>query len=128
SMMRKAGGLGSGGDGNPGEVPATVASRHRRTVEMARRERDRSRSVRTIPARSRPIRWDVAPPALLPAVDPATWALHVRLSAGDTAAREELVAHYEGHARSLARRFFRHREPLEDLVQVSLEALLLALD
>jgi RNA polymerase sigma-B factor len=37
------------------------------------------------------------------------------------------VQHYEGHARSLAKRFYRQREPLEDLQQVALEALLLAL-
>jgi RNA polymerase sigma-B factor len=61
-------------------------------------------------------------------MEPSTWLLHVRLAGGDTGARAELVARYETHARALARRFYRHREPLEDLVQVALEALLLALD
>lgn len=111
-------------------MPATVAPRLRRTVELARRELDRSLAARTIPVRTRALRWspELAEPALLPAMEPAVWFLHVRLAAGDLAAREELVARYEGHARALARRFYRHREPLEDLVQVALEALLLALD
>jgi RNA polymerase sigma-B factor len=81
-----------------------------------------------MPVRTRPLRWSLAPPAVLPAMDPSTWYLHTRLAGGDPTAREELVARYEGHARALARRFYRHREPLEDLVQVALEALLLALD
>jgi RNA polymerase sigma-B factor len=81
-----------------------------------------------MPVRTRPLRWNTAPAALLPAMDPATWMLHVRLAGGDDTARDELVRRYEGHARALARRFFRHREPLEDLVQVALEALLLALE
>jgi RNA polymerase sigma-B factor len=109
-------------------VPTAVAARANRTVEHARRERDRARAARTMPARTRPLRWSVAEPALLPAMEPSTWALHVRLAGGDTAAREQLVERYEGHARALARRFYRHREPLDDLAQVALEALLLALD
>lgn len=109
-------------------VPTAVAPPLRRTVELAGRERDRARSARTMPTRTRPLRWSTAAPALLPAMEPATWWLHVRLAGGDLAARDELVACYESHARALARRFYRHREPLEDLVQVALEALLLALD
>lgn len=97
-------------------------------MELARRERDRARAARTMPVRSRPLRWSVAPPALLPAMDPSTWYLHTRLAGGDVDARDELVARYDAHARALARRFYRHREPLDDLVQVALEALLLALD
>jgi RNA polymerase sigma-B factor len=108
-------------------MTTAVASRFRRTAELARKERDRARSARTWPARTRSLRWDVAPGALLPAMEPHTWWLHVRLDGGDTSAREELVRRYEAHARVLARRFYRHREPLEDLVQVALEALLLAL-
>jgi RNA polymerase sigma-B factor len=61
-------------------------------------------------------------------MEPSTWLLHVRIANGDACARADLVARYESHARALARRFYRHREPLEDLVQVALEALLLALD
>jgi RNA polymerase sigma-B factor len=109
-------------------MATAVAPRVRRTVELARRERDRARAARTLPIRTRPLRWNVAEPAVLPAMDPSTWWLHVRLTSGDTAARDELVGRYEAHTRALARRFYRHREPLEDLVQVALEALLLALD
>ena len=115
-------------NGKPSRVPTAVAPRVRRTAELARRERDRARAARTMPVRARPLRWSTAEPALLPAMDPATWFLHLRLTSGDTAARDELVGRYENHARALARRFYRHREPLEDLVQVALEALLLALD
>ena len=115
-------------NGKRSMVSTVVAPRVRRSVELARRERDRARAARTMPVRSRPLRWSTAEPALLPAMDPATWFLHLRLTSGDTAARDELVVRYENHARGLARRFYRHREPLEDLVQVALEALLLALD
>ena len=115
-------------NGKPSEVPTALAPGLRRTVELARRERDRARALRTMPMRTRPLRWSTAAPAPLPAMDPATWTLHVRHASGDDDARDELVQRYEGHARALARRFYRHREPLEDLVQVALEALLLALD
>ena len=109
-------------------MATALAPRVRRTVELARRERDRARAARTLPIRTRPLRWNVAPPAVLPAMEPSTWWLHIRVTGGDAAARDELVTRYEAHTRSLARRFYRHREPLEDLVQVALEALLLALD
>lgn len=42
--------------------------------------------------------------------------------------RAALLAEYEPNARALAHRFYRHGEPLEDLVQVALEALLVAID
>lgn len=47
---------------------------------------------------------------------------------GDHAAREVLVSRYMGLARSLARRYGRSSEPLEDLVQVASLGLLKALD
>lgn len=46
----------------------------------------------------------------------------------DPAARATLLAEYEPNARAIARRFYRYGEPLEDLVQVALEATLLAID
>jgi RNA polymerase sigma-B factor len=115
-------------NGKRAGVPTALAPGVRRTVELARRERDRARALRTMPVRTRTLRWNSAGPAVLPAMDPSTWALHVCHASGDTDARDELVRRYEPHARVLARRFYRHREPLEDLVQVALEALLLALD
>jgi RNA polymerase sigma-B factor len=114
--------------GKRSAVATAVVPPVRRAMELARRERDRARAARTMPLRTRALRWSGSEPAVLPAMDPSTWALHVRLAGGEAAARDELVARYEGHARALARRFYRHREPLDDLVQVALEALLLALD
>lgn len=63
-----------------------------------------------------------------PAVDPATWALHVRYQhhrrPEDLAA---LVEEYRPYALALARRLHREGEPLDDLRQVALEALVASL-
>lgn len=60
---------------------------------------------------------------------PELWCLHVAVhERRDAAARAALVAEYRPNAIALARRLHRDREPLEDLVQVALEALLLAID
>lgn len=64
-----------------------------------------------------------------PTIDESVWLLHVcyqRTRGSDL--RRLLVEEYEGYARWLARRMHREGEPLEDLVQVAFEALLLALD
>ena len=65
----------------------------------------------------------------VPAVDEELWLVHV-VYARTRGARERqrLVDRYEGHARALARRFYRNWEPLDDLEQVALEALLMALE
>jgi RNA polymerase sigma-B factor len=64
-----------------------------------------------------------------PAVDEQIWLIHVRYARSRRVDdRQQLVEHYENHARQLARRFYRNREPLDDLQQVALEGLLLALD
>jgi RNA polymerase sigma-B factor len=42
--------------------------------------------------------------------------------------RDALIEQYLPNARAVARRFHRHGEPLEDLVQVAIEGLLLAID
>lgn len=61
-------------------------------------------------------------------VDPDVWLDHVRFArTQDGAALERLVEEYSDYARSLARRLQRHGETGEDLEQVALEALLLAL-
>lgn len=66
---------------------------------------------------------------LIPAVDFDTWLLHVRLArSGDRALRGELLEEYRSYAAALARRMHRHGDALEDLVQVAMEALLVALD
>ncbi len=59
----------------------------------------------------------------------ALWHDHVVYArTGDAVVRDRLVDEYAGHARSLARRWYRHREPIEDLEQVALEGLLVALN
>lgn len=93
------------------------------------REIDRWDARQTLPLRTRQRRCDLTPAAPLPAMAFDVWFLHVRVARrSDQDARTALVHEYESHARLLARRFYRHREPLDDLVQVALEALLLALD
>jgi RNA polymerase sigma-B factor len=64
-----------------------------------------------------------------PAVDMRIWTAHVALhNRGHTDARAALVEHYRAHAARLAARYHRHSESLEDLEQVALEGLVLALD
>lgn len=61
-------------------------------------------------------------------VDPDLWRLHVRYHHhGDPGALDQLMAHYDGYACSLARRLHRGHEPLADLEQVAREGLLSAL-
>lgn len=56
------------------------------------------------------------------------WCRHVRYARRrDERARDELVEHYRPHAEALARSLYRHGEPVEDLTQMALEALLVAL-
>lgn len=63
-----------------------------------------------------------------PAVDPTVWAHHVAYADRRCPrALNALVTRYRPYAESTAKRLYRRGEPLEDLVQVSLEALLLAL-
>ena len=67
-------------------------------------------------------------PDCMPGEDPAIWENHVRVANhGDPAALERLVAEYERYARSLAARMHRGNEPREDLDQIALEALVVAL-
>ncbi|HYI61713.1 MAG TPA: sigma-70 family RNA polymerase sigma factor [Acidimicrobiales bacterium] len=59
-----------------------------------------------------------------PACDADTWLLHVRFQrTGSPEALEALVEEYRAMALSLARRMHRGAEPLDDLQQVALEAL-----
>ncbi|MCU1370999.1 MAG: polymerase subunit sigma [Ilumatobacteraceae bacterium] len=63
-----------------------------------------------------------------PAVDQRVWLDHLEFArTGDAAVLARLVAEYERYARSLARRMWRDGEPSEDLDQVALEALVVAL-
>ena len=54
--------------------------------------------------------------------------LHELAARGDAPARAALVEEYQPLARSLARRYHRGHEPIDDLAQVALEALLVAID
>lgn len=84
---------------------------------------------RTLPTRRRRLNWTVGAPAFIPAVPRSTWSLHVKVAQHrDDGARSALVSEYAANVRSLARTYYRHREPLEDLVQVAMEALVLAID
>lgn len=63
-----------------------------------------------------------------PAVDEPLWLLHVRFArAQEPEVLTELVEEYQAYALSLARRFHRHGEPLDDLRQVALESLVASL-
>src|SRR4051812_3080124 len=67
-------------------------------------------------------------PANEPAVDPAVWLDHVRYARDrNPESLDRLVREYERYARSLARRMHRGRDSWEDVNQVALEALVLAL-
>jgi len=80
---------------------------------------DRGRAHRSLP---------IADPAQH-AVELDDWLLHVRYArTRDAATREQLVELYSAYARSLARRMHRAGEPLDDLVQVAMEGLLLAIE
>jgi RNA polymerase sigma-B factor len=64
-----------------------------------------------------------------PGVDVEVWLLHVRYARSrQPAVRAQLVEEYGGYATALARRLHREGEALEDLIQVALEALLIALE
>jgi RNA polymerase sigma-B factor len=63
-----------------------------------------------------------------PAIEPELWLSHVRyFRRRDPDSLAGLVDHYRPHAHAQARRHYRHGEPIEDLSQVAMEALLLAL-
>src|SRR5262249_54821527 len=62
-------------------------------------------------------------------VDLDVWTLHVRYArTGEPEVRNVLVQTYSRYAISLAQRLHRDGEPLDDLIQVAMEALLLAID
>jgi RNA polymerase sigma-B factor len=101
--------------------------RNRRALERLKTARDAALAVTTVPTQAASRRW-LAPHAVVPAVDPELWSRHVRYARRrDGAALGELVAHYRAHAEAQARRHYRRGEPVEDLTQIALEGLVLAL-
>jgi RNA polymerase sigma-B factor len=99
----------------------------KQSVERLVAARDAAFAAVTVPTASANLRW-LAPNPVMPAVDEELWYRHVRYARRrDPVSLEELVDHYRPHAHAQARRQYRHGEPIEDLTQVALEALLLAL-
>ena len=89
--------------------------------------RDRAFARVTVPREPAPRRWVAAAP-VRPTIDPDLWAQHVTYARRrDPSSLETLVDHYRGFAVRVAQRHFRRHEPLDDLVQVALEALVRAL-
>jgi RNA polymerase sigma-B factor len=110
----------------------TTASRRRelrgrRALERLQAASDAALAAATVPTQARPRRWLAAHP-VFPAVDPGLWAQHVRYARRrDQEALASLVDNYQAHAEAQARRHYRRGEPMEDLTQIALEGLLLAL-
>ena len=105
----------------------TEMRRARRVLAASHEASDRARSLLTVPADRVERRW-LAGTSDRPAVDTRLWAVHVRYARDrDEAALATLVESYRPHAESQARRHYRRGEPVDDLTQVALEALLLAL-
>jgi RNA polymerase sigma-B factor len=96
----------------------------RDAIALLRRNRAGAEPARTVRPAAVP-RYAVTPPA---ALDAERQRLHEAYAAsGDPAIRAELLQSYDGFARSLALRY-RHREPLDDLLQVARIGLLHAID
>jgi RNA polymerase sigma-B factor len=88
---------------------------------------DAAMAAATVPTAPSSYHW-LASSRVRAAVDPELWLRHVQYARRrDPEALAELIDYYRPHAESQARRHYRHGEPIEDLTQVALEALLLAL-
>lgn len=99
----------------------------RRSLDALGDSADRARALLTIPSDHARRSW-LAGTARRPAVDPDLWTLHVRYARRrDQASLDALVRRYRPHAEAQARRHYRRGEPMDDLNQVALEALVLAL-
>jgi len=110
---------------------STRRRRHRAAsstaLERLQAARDRARATVTLPRTTLPRRWVVARSAR-PSVDPDDWTFHVAYAARrEPWVFDRLVDRYSGFATATARRQYEHGEPVDDLVQVSHEALMLAL-
>jgi RNA polymerase sigma-B factor len=98
-------------------------------TESLRASCDRLEAMLTCPTEPSAHRAWVGRGAARPATDLALWTSHVALHRHRRPRdRSRLVEHYHHHARRLAQRYFRHGEPVDDLEQVALEGLVLALE
>ena len=99
----------------------------RSPLARLRAARDMARAALTAPRQTIPRTW-VLPLAARPSVDLGDWTLHVAYAdRRDPQVLDTLVQRYSGFATAMARRLYRRGEPMDDLVQVSLEALMLSL-
>jgi RNA polymerase sigma-B factor len=104
-----------------------VDARDRRSLQRLRNARDAALAASSIPTHRAIRRWLVSHPSR-PAVDETLWEHHVRYSRHrDESSLTTLVDHYRPYAEAQARRHYRRGEPIEDLTQIALEGLLLAL-
>jgi RNA polymerase sigma-B factor len=100
-----------------------------RAIDALELQLDRWEAAATVPLGPVSGRWPLTDQGFRPVVDPDVWLLHVRwFRRRPPDVRSQLLQEYERPALRLARRYYHHREPLEDLTQVAIEALLLALD
>jgi RNA polymerase sigma-B factor len=89
---------------------------------------DRARACMTVPRVPASRRWVAAFP-VRPMIDMDLWTRHVAYARRrDHAVLGSLVDEYRGFAIASAKRYYRHGELLEDLVQVALESLVQALE
>lgn len=99
-------------------MPADAARRSKRTPDQAVTDDDRATAHRTLPVDGETT-----------GIDSDVWLLHVCYARSrDAEIRCLLVEQYQGYAFMLARRMHRGNQPIGDLRQVALEALLTALD
>jgi len=104
-----------------------VDARYQRSLQRLRDARDDALTATSMPTQRTPRRWLVGQQAR-PAVDQGLWHHHVRYARHrDPASLTTLVDHYRPYAEAQARRHYRRGEPIEDLTQIALEGLLLAL-
>lgn len=111
-------------------VDVSSPARRRRTrlaPERLLEARDRARARLTVPRETVARRWVVARVAR-PTVDLALWTRHEAYAdRREPRDLDVLVERYSSFATAMARRQYRRGEPVDDLVQVSHEALMLAL-
>ena len=96
-------------------------------VDRLHAARDRARAAVTLPRTPVARQW-VAPRAARPSVDLHDWTSHVAYAdRREPWVLDTLVRRYSDFATATARRRYRQGEPVDDLVQVSHEALMVAL-
>ena len=98
-----------------------------RAIERLRWARHRARATLTVPRAPSARTW-VVPRSARPSVDVGLWTVHVAYAdRREPRHLDRLVERYSGFATATAKRHYRRGEPVDDLVQVSHEALMLAL-